>query len=94
MTKPGTDLSIDQPAESPSVLAQVLVPIVAIGATMAARRLLDFGYERVTGRTPPRAMDPSTSLRQALLWAALGAVVAAEVEVLVHRQLNRPHHTA
>ncbi len=79
-----------QEAEQPGLVGQALAPIVAVAGTMVARRLLDFGYQRITGRSAPRAMDPGTRLRSAMLWAAVGAIVAAEIEVLVHRQLTKP----
>lgn len=83
-----TDLSLT-PAD-PSPMRQLLVPLVAIGATMAARKIIDFGYRRATGHAAPSVDDPNVSLRRAMLWAAVGALVAAEVEVLVHR-LTLPH---
>ncbi len=60
-------------------------PLVATGAIWAARQILNRGYTRVSGRTPPAPNDPQTSWRRAILWTAATATTAAVIEVAVHR---------
>ena len=90
MSEPTNDAALDEVGDA-SPMRHLLVPLVAVGATMIARKVIDMGYRRVTGHAAPNVDDPGTSLRRAMLWAAVGAVVAAEVEVLVHR-LTMPRH--
>jgi len=72
-----------------SPLTHVAAPLIAFGATMIARKALDFGYRRATGHDAPNATDPQVRLSRALAWTAVTAVTAAVVEVAVYRAVTR-----
>jgi hypothetical protein len=70
--------------EAPTAL-KVIAPIVAIGATLLVRKVLDKSYTAATGRTPPNAGDRDQSLRRVLVWAAATAAAVALVNVAFER---------
>lgn len=76
-------------AEEPNLALHLLAPVLAIGATMVARKVLDTAFRGVTGHEPPDARDPGTRMRTAIMWAALTAATAAVVEVGVYRLTSR-----
>lgn len=90
--------SIDHPLEAPPAnpLVHLIAPIAAIGATLLVRKLLNTGYERMTGKEPPQPRDPDTTFARALLWTAITAATAAVVEVAVYRIASQmgPQRTA
>lgn len=73
-----------------SAVLQLAAPVIAIGATMLVRRVLDSGYRRFTGSSAPDLHDTRSGLTRVVLWAAITAVIAAEVEVAVYRFADRP----
>lgn len=70
-------------------MVHVIAPLVAIGATMIVRKVLNQGYRRATGHAAPDSRDPSTRLASALLWTAVTAAAAATAEVAVYRATAR-----
>lgn len=64
---------------------QTFAPIVAMGATVVARKVLKSGYEARTGHAPPTKSDTDVPWLQVIGWAVLSAVVAAAIEVVVNR---------
>lgn len=80
---------MDNESTERSAALQLAAPIIAIGATMLVRRALDGSYRRLTGHAAPDIHDPRVSLRRVVFWAALTAVIAAEVEVAVYRFADR-----
>lgn len=81
---------IDTESNDRNAALQLAAPLIAIGATMLVRRALDGGYRRLTGSAAPDIHDSRASLRRVVFWAALTAVIAAEVEVAVYRLATRP----
>lgn len=73
------------PARNQSTAVHVIAPLAAMAATWVARKVMDSAYRGVTGHRPPSADDPRTSLKKALVWAAITAAAAAVVEVAVYR---------
>lgn len=82
--------SVDTPHVNPMV--HVVAPLVAIGATMVVRKLLNQGYRRATGHPAPDSRDPTTGLATAILWTAVSAAAAAVAEVAVYRATARWMH--
>jgi len=84
-------MSSSVPAQQTHVnpLVHVVAPLVAIGATMVVRKMLNKGYQRATGHAAPDSRDPSTRLASALLWTAITAAAAATAEVAVYRATAR-----
>ena len=70
-------------------LAHLVAPIIAIGATMLVRKLMNDGYKRVSGGPVPDLRDPHTTISRALFWTAITAATAAVVEVAVYRIANQ-----
>ena len=51
---------------------RVVSALVGAGAAFAARKLLSFGWKKVTGKEPPEhPEDPQVALREALIWGVL-----------------------
>lgn len=64
---------------------QMAAPIIAVGATMALRKVMNGGYRQLTGHRPPDPNSPSTPVLNAVLWAVATAAAAALVEVAIYR---------
>jgi hypothetical protein len=64
-------------------------------ATYVARRGLEFGYRRATGRELPTARDHNTPFRQVLVWATVTAAAMSAATVVVDqfalRRQSRPN---
>jgi hypothetical protein len=57
--------------------SKVVTALVGAGAAFAARKLLFFGWKKITGKEPPEhPEDPQVALGEALIW---GVVVGAGV---------------
>lgn len=78
----------DQPTHV-NPLVHVIAPVIAIGATMIVRKMLNQGYKRATGHVAPDSRDPNTRLASALIWTAVTAAAAAVAEVAVYRATTR-----
>lgn len=72
-----------------SPMAHIAAPLIAFGATMIARKVLDVGYRRVTGNAVPVPDDPQVGWTRAIMWAAATAVTASVVEVAVYRIVTK-----
>lgn len=71
----------------------LMAPVIAVGATMLVRKLLDTGYRRVTGREAPGPRDTADGLMRVIAWTVATAAAAAIVEVAVYR-LTQPGQPA
>lgn len=78
-----------EPTVQVSPMVHVVAPLLAIGATMVARSLLNRGYRAVTGSPAPGANDPGVTFLRAVMWAGMTAATAAIVEVAVYRMVQR-----
>ena len=57
--------------------SKVVTALVGAGAAFAARKVLFFGWTKITGKEPPEhPEDPQVALGEALIW---GVVVGAGV---------------
>lgn len=81
--------SSDQPSSENQLVVHVLAPLAAIGATWAARKVLDSSYRKLVGHSAPNPQDAQVKLGSALAWAAITAASAAVVEVAVFRFLAK-----
>lgn len=68
-----------------AISPQTIAPVIALGATVLARKILKSGYEAKTGHAPPAKSDIDVPWLQVIGWAVLTAVVAASIEVVVNR---------
>ena len=64
---------------------KMIAPVVTIAGTWVVSKGLQTSYRVMTGNEPPKASDPETSLRTAIMWAAATAVAVAIVNVLIER---------
>lgn len=81
-------LTDNAPSEN-QLVVHVLAPLAAIGATWAARKVLDSSYRKLVGHSAPNPQDAQVRLGSALAWAAITAASAAVVEVAVFRILAK-----
>lgn len=67
----------------------VTAPLVVLGATWLARKVLNTAYERATGHTPPVPDDPRVSFGRALAWTLVAAGSAAVIEMVIYRAASK-----
>lgn len=70
-------------------LASIVTPVLAFGATLAAKKVLTSSYRSLTGKDAPSGRDRSASLGSVLAWAALTAATSAVIEVAIFRATAR-----
>ena len=70
-------------------MVHVIAPIVAYGATMLVRKVLQTGYRQLTGSDAPDTRDPQVKFARALAWTVITASTSAVVEVAVYRYANK-----
>ena len=70
-------------------VVHVIAPLVAYGATMLVRKVLQTGYRQLTGSEVPDARDPQVRFARALAWTVITASTSAVVEVAVYRSANK-----
>lgn len=68
--------------------ARAVAPLVVLGATWAARKGMNKGYEATTGRVAPRAVEREPSLVSKVLWAAAMSAVVVLVESLIWKAID------
>lgn len=69
-------------------------PIIAVGATMALRKIMNGGYRQFTGHGAPDPNEPGTPLLKAMAWAVTTAAAAALLEVVIYRLTAEPAETS
>ena len=67
----------------------ITAPLVVLGATWLARKVLNTAYERATGKTPPVPDDPRVSFGRALAWTLVAAGSAAVIEMVIYRAAGK-----
>jgi hypothetical protein len=55
------------------IISRLLVGAATTGAAVVAKRAVEFGWERVTGDSPPTSdkVDGDRDLRDLIIWAAV-----------------------
>ena len=76
-------------ASAKAPMANLVAPIVALGATYVARKTLASAYRAATGSAPPSNTDRTLPLGRVLAWAAIGSATAAVIEVVAFRSMAR-----
>ena len=82
-----TEIEAAKPQLNPVV--HVIAPLVAYGATMLVRKVLQTGYRQLTGNDAPDTRDPQVKFTRALAWTVITASTSAVVEVAVYRYANK-----
>ncbi|WP_372697222.1 DUF4235 domain-containing protein [Arthrobacter sp. JSM 101049] len=76
-----------------NVLLKVFGSVMSIGAGFLGGKLVDVVWEKATGVNPPKPGDADAqaqaTLRQALGFAVVSAVVAAVIQVMTNRGTQR-----
>jgi hypothetical protein len=75
---------------------RVVSALVGAAAAFAMRKLLFFGWKKVTGKEPPEhPEDPQVALREALVWGILlGAGVSTAKMLATRATTRRPEDAA
>jgi hypothetical protein len=73
------------PATGGSNAVKMIAPFAAMGATWGVRKVLDSAYRKKTGKEPPHARNPDTSMMKVIAWAAVTAATLAVVQVIIDR---------
>jgi hypothetical protein len=68
---------------------KLVTTIVTTAAIFGARKLLAFGWQRATGKTPPDPTDPKVSLAEAAGWAVVVGVTVETTRLLAARLTAR-----
>jgi Protein of unknown function (DUF4235) len=66
--------------------------LVGAGAAFAARKLLSFGWKKITGKEPPEHPEnPEVALREALIWGVLVGAGVHTARMLATRATMQRH---
>lgn len=76
----------------PAVLRiNLRVALIRMATTWAVQQGIEVGYQRITGRVLPSALDSDVPLHRILRWAAVSAAAVAVSNVAVDRLVLRPN---
>jgi hypothetical protein len=76
--------------EKDDVSTKVYKMMTTMAAAFVARKILTFGWTKVTGKEPPtNPEDPRVALTEALTWSLLTGVVIAAVRLIATRAVAR-----
>lgn len=76
-------------ATSQKMMYKVYAGLLGTAATLATSKLLEAGWKAATGNRPPDPNDPTTSLKQATIWALASGVGVGVVQLMVNRYTAR-----
>jgi hypothetical protein len=75
-----------------SASGKMVSTLVGAGAAFAARKLLSFGWKKITGKEPPEhPEDPQVALREALIWGILVGAAVQTARMLATRATMQRH---
>jgi len=63
--------------------------LATAAAVWLVRKLLAFGWQRATGKTPPDPTDPKVGIVEALGWAALAGITVEATKLFTARATSR-----
>jgi hypothetical protein len=73
-----------------SASSRVIAALVSAGAAFVARKLLFFGWKKITGKEPPEhPEDPTVALSEALIWGVLLGATVGTAKLLATRAATR-----
>jgi hypothetical protein len=71
---------------------KLISALVGAGAAFAARKLLSFGWKKITGKEPPEHPEnPDVALREALIWGILVGAAVHTARLLATRATMHRH---
>lgn len=72
--------------------SRVIAALVSAAAAFVARKLLFFGWKKITGKAPPEhPEDPQVALSEALIWGVLLGATVGTAKLLATRATSRRH---
>jgi Protein of unknown function (DUF4235) len=75
-----------------SASGKMISALVGAGAAFGARKLLSFGWKKITGKEPPEhPEDPQVALREALIWGILVGAAVQTARMLATRATMQRH---
>lgn len=77
-----------------SLVWKIYAALVGTATTIAAQKLLNKGWEIVTGEEPPELGDPETPLHLAITWSIASAVGVGTAQLLTSRTVLRRMNAA
>ena len=70
--------------------SKVVTALVGAGAAFVARKLLSFGWTKITGKEPPEhPEDPQVALGEALIWGVVLGAGVHTARLLATRATSR-----
>lgn len=70
--------------------SRVIAALVSAAAAFVARKLLFFGWKKLTGKEPPEhPEDPQVALSEALIWGVLLGATVGTAKLLATRAATR-----
>lgn len=69
--------------------SKVITALVGFVAAFGARKVLHFGWKRVTGKEPPELEDPQSALGEAIAWAVVTAIGVQLARMVAIRSASR-----
>lgn len=82
-----------QKSKNTELTARIAGGLAAMAAGFAARKLIEFGWKKVTGKEPPSEPEsPEVALAEALSWAVVVGVGMEVTRLLATRVVARKLH--
>jgi hypothetical protein len=79
-------------ADKSSAGSRLMTALIGAGAAFAARKVLVFGWKKITGKEPPEhPEDPQVALREALIWGILVGAGVQSARMLATRVTMQRH---
>jgi hypothetical protein len=70
--------------------SRVIAALVSAAAAFVARKVLFFGWKKITGKEPPEhPEDPQVALSEALVWGVLLGATVGTAKLLATRAATR-----
>ncbi len=69
--------------------SKAMAALAAFGAAFVARKVLIFGWKKVTGKEPPGDQDPTVGFAEALSWAVIVGVGIQAARMAATRAVTR-----
>jgi hypothetical protein len=70
--------------------ARAINALAGAAAAFGARKLITFGWKKLTGKEPPEhPEDPQVALREALIWGVVLGVTVSTARMLAMRATTR-----
>ena len=80
-------------SKNPELTARIVGGLASVAAGFAARKLIEFGWKKITGKEPPSEPEsPEVALTEALSWAVVMGVGMEVTRLMATRLVARRLH--